>query len=78
MLPNDLKTHALESRYLYKRKYVVSDIILLDTLQTMHRGTQLKFTTSDDDAGLVRNIAVKRAPETCRSHRRPCEPPALN
>ena len=73
-----LKTHALQSHYLYKRRHVVGDIMLLDTLQTMHRGTQLEFTTGEHDARLLWNIAVKGAPESCVASWRPCEPPPLN
>ena len=73
----ELKTHALRPHYLYKRRHVASDIMLLDTLQTLHRGTQLEFTTGDHDARLLWNIAVKDAPE-CVSNWHPHEPPALN
>lgn len=74
----DLKTHALNPHYLYKRMHVEGDIMLLDTLQTMHRGTQLEFTTGEHDARLLWNIAVKGSPESCVSSWRPCEPPPLN
>ena len=70
----NLKAHAVQPRYLYQRKHVVGDIMLLDTLQTLHRGTQLEFTTGEDDARLLWNIAVKGPPETCRENWQPCEP----
>ncbi len=73
-----LKAHALQPCYLYKRLHVVGDIMLLDTLQTLHRGTQLDFTTGEQDARLLWNIAVKGSPESCVSNWRPCEPPPLN
>lgn len=73
-----LKTHALQTRYLYKRRHVVGDILLLDTLQTMHRGTQLEFTTGEHDARLLWNIAVKGSPESCAANWRASEPPPLN
>ena len=69
-----LKEHALQERYLFKRKHVAGDIMMVDTLQTMHRGTQLEFTTGEHDARLLWNIALKGAPETCVGHWRPCEP----
>ena len=72
----DLKTHAVQPRYLYQRQHVVGDVMVVDTLQTLHRGTQLEFTTGDDDARVLWNIAVKGAPESCRSDWHPCEPPA--
>lgn len=74
----DLKTHALDLHYLYKRIPVVGDIMLLDTLQTMHRGTQFEFTTGEHDAHLLWNIAVKGSPESCVSSWSPCEPPPLS
>ena len=77
-LLEQLKAHAIQSRYLFKRKHVVGDIMLLDTLQTLHRGTQLEFTKSDNDARLLWNIAVKGSPETCRCNWEPCEPPPID
>ena len=74
----ELKAHALQPRYLYKRKHVVGDITVLDTLQTLHRGTQLRFVTGEHDARLLWNIALKGPPETCRSQWYPCEPPPLD
>lgn len=74
-LLTELKEHALQPRYLYKRKHVVGDILVLDTLQTLHRGTQLEFTTGEHDARLLWNVALKGSPESCVSTWHPCEPP---
>ena len=71
----DLKTHALQPRYLYKRKHEVGDIMILDTLQTLHSGTHLEFTTGEHDARLLWNVALKGPPECCIADWRPCEPP---
>ncbi|MBS34817.1 MAG: hypothetical protein CMO26_02705 [Thiotrichales bacterium] len=70
----ELEAHALNPKYLYARKHVVGDILVLDTLQTLHRGTELDFTTGPHDARLLWNIALKGAPESCVGNWRPCEP----
>ena len=70
----DLKTHALQPRYLHKRKHEVGDIMILDTLQTLHSGTHLGFTTGEHDARLLWNIALKGPPECCVADWHPCVP----
>ena len=70
----ELKAHALQPKYLYARKHVVGDIMVLDTLQTLHRGTELEFTTGEHDARLLWNIALKGPPESCASNWHSCEP----
>ena len=67
----------IESPHPVKRRHVAGDIMLVDTLQTLHRGTRLEFTIGDHDARLLWNIALKGAPE-CVSDWHPCEPPSLN
>ena len=72
-LLGELKSHALQSRYIYERKHVVGDITVLDTLQTLHAGPRMEFATGEDDARLLWRIAVKGAPRICaRWH--PVEP----
>ena len=71
----ELKAHSLQPRFLYKRKHIVGDIMILDTLQTLHRGTRLEFTTGEHDARLLWIIVLKGPPECCTSNWRPCEPP---
>ena len=73
-----LEAHALEPQYLYERRHVAGDIMLLDTLQTLHRGTELEFTTGEHDARLLWNTALKGPPECCRSTWQPCEPPGAD
>ena len=72
----ELKAHALQPKYLYARKHVVGDIMVLDTLQTLHRGTELEFTTGEHDARQLWNIALKGPPESCVSNWHPHEPDA--
>jgi len=72
----ELKAHALQPKYLYARKHVVGDIMVLDTLQTLHRGTEHEFTTGEHDARLLWNIALKGPPESCVSNWHPREPDA--
>lgn len=73
-LLDELKAHALKPQYLYARKHVVGDIMVLDTLQTLHRGTELDYTTGERDARLLWNVALKGAPESCASNWHPCDP----
>lgn len=73
-LLDELKAHALKPKYLYARKHVVGDIMVLDTLQTLHRGTELEFTTGEHDARLLWNVALKGPPECCVSNWHPLDP----
>ena len=70
----ELEAHALQPKYLYARKHTVGDIMMLDTMQTLHRGTELEFTTGEHDARLLWNVALKGPPESCISNWHPCEP----
>jgi len=65
---------ALNTRQLHQ----ILGVSLQSAWFMTHRGTQLEFTTSNDDARLLWNIAVMGSPETCRSHWHPCEPTSLN
>ena len=36
-LIESLKTHVLQDQYIYRHRYAVGEIVIWDTLQTMHR-----------------------------------------
>jgi taurine dioxygenase len=61
-LLDELKEHCTQDRYIYKHKYQIGDVVVWDTLQTMHRATPIDVASSDDDSRLLWRISVRGRP----------------
>lgn len=61
-LLDGLKTHALDERHIYRHKYSVGDLVIWDTLQTMHAATPIGVATSRADSRLLWRISVRGHP----------------
>ena len=61
-LLDELKTHALDERHIYRHKYLVGDLVVWDTLQTMHAATPIGVATSNADSRLLWRISVRGHP----------------
>ena len=61
-LLDDLKDHALEERHIYRHKYTAGDLVVWDTLQTMHAATPIDIATSRADSRLLWRISVRGRP----------------
>ena len=57
-----LKDHALQERHIYRHKYEVGDLVVWDTLQTMHAATPIDVATSGSDSRLLWRISVRGRP----------------
>lgn len=57
-----LKDHVLQERYLYRHPYAVGDVVIWDTLQTMHSATPIDPMTTRIDARLLWRISVRGTP----------------
>ncbi len=57
-----LKEHALQERHIYRHKYSVGDLVVWDTLQTMHAATPIDIAMSNGDARLLWRISVRGRP----------------
>ena len=64
-LLEELKSHALQARFIYRHRYRVGDLAIWDTNQTLHSGTAVAFATSERDARLLYRISVKGRPRVC-------------
>ena len=73
-LLDELKDHALSSRYLYRRQHVVGDITVLDTLQTLHAGPRVEFGSNESNSRMLWRIATKGPPRVCEARWHPVEP----
>lgn len=61
-LIESLKTHVLQDAHIYRHRYEVGDLVIWDTLQTMHRATPIDVVTSDATARLLWRISVRGVP----------------
>ena len=61
-LLDELKDHALEERHIYRHKYAAGDLVVWDTLQTMHAATPIGVATSKQDSRLLWRISVRGLP----------------
>ena len=61
------KAHVLQERYIYRHKYGVGDIVVWDTMQTMHRATPIGVATGDSDSRLLWRISVRGKPHIYRA-----------
>jgi len=57
-----LKDHAIQERHIYRHKYAVGDLVVWDTLQTMHAATPIDIATSRADSRLLWRISVRGRP----------------
>jgi taurine dioxygenase len=57
-----LRNHALDESHIYRHKYAVGDVVVWDTLQTMHRATPIDIGTDDADSRLLWRISVRGTP----------------
>ena len=61
-LLDELKDHALQERHIYRHRYAVGDLVVWDTLQTMHAATPIDVATSGEDSRLLWRISVRGRP----------------
>ena len=57
-----LKAHALQARYVRRHRHAVGDVMVLDTLQTLHSAIPSEYASGRDDARLLWRLGVKGAP----------------
>jgi taurine dioxygenase len=61
-----LKEHATASRFVYEHRYEVGDILIFDTLSTLHRAKsriEAAETPEDDNARLLWRLSAKGLPK---------------
>ena len=61
-LLNELADHALQSKYIYKHRYAVGDVVGWDTSSTMHAATPIGPATGPRDTRYLHRISVKGKP----------------
>jgi taurine dioxygenase len=61
-LLENLKNHCAQERFIYRHKYEVGDLVIWDTLQTMHRATPIDIPSGDDNSRLLWRISVRGIP----------------
>ena len=61
-LLDELKDHALAERHIYRHKYTAGDLVVWDTLQTMHAATPIDVATEKADSRLLWRISVRGRP----------------
>lgn len=64
-LLDELKTHALQDRFIYRHKYALGDIAIWDTAATLHCGTPIDLATDAATSRLLYRISVKGRPKVC-------------
>ena len=57
-----LKDHALQERFIYRHKYAPGQLVIWDTLQTMHSATPIAPLRSRNNARLLWRISVRGRP----------------
>jgi taurine dioxygenase len=62
-LLEELKEHCLQERFIYRHHYEVGDVVIWDTLQTMHRATPIAVASTRDDSRLLWRISVRGTPK---------------
>ena len=61
-----LKQHALSQANVYRHRYEVGDLVIWDTLATMHRATPIDIVSSEENARLLWRISVRGRPDFLR------------
>ena len=59
----ELKAHALRPRYVRRHRHAVGDVMVLDTLQTLHSALPIEYTSGRDDARLLWRLGIKGGPK---------------
>ncbi len=62
-LLDSLKAHALREKHIYRHHYRRGDLVIWDTLQTMHAASPIAFATSPENARLLWRISVRGLPK---------------
>ncbi len=62
-LLDSLKAHALCEEHIYRHHYRPGDLVIWDTLQTMHAASPIAFATSRENARLLWRISVRGLPQ---------------
>jgi alpha-ketoglutarate-dependent taurine dioxygenase len=57
-----LKQHALQPQFRYRHSYAVGEVILWDTLSTLHSATPIAVATSAEDSRLLWRISCRGLP----------------
>ena len=65
-LIESLKTHVLQERFIYRHRYAEGDVVVWDTMATMHRATPIGIAGRDADPRLLWRISVRGVPAVCR------------
>lgn len=63
-LLEELKSHCRQERFIYRHPYAVGDLVIWDTLQTMHRATPIEIPEHRDEARLLWRISVRGGDDT--------------
>ena len=61
-LLDSLKAHVLQEQHIYRHRYTAGDLVVWDTLQTMHAATPIDIATSRENARLLWRISVRGRP----------------
>ena len=61
-LLEELKEHCVQPRFIHSHTYEVGDVVIWDTLQTMHRATPIDIASKLDDSRLLWRISVRGKP----------------
>lgn len=61
-----LKDHALDERHIYRHPYTAGDVVIWDTLATMHSASPIEPATSRRTSRLLWRISVRGKPEIYR------------
>ncbi len=62
-LLDSLKAYALREEHVYRHSYRPGDLVIWDTLQTMHSASPIAFATSQENARLLWRISVRGLPQ---------------
>jgi alpha-ketoglutarate-dependent taurine dioxygenase len=57
-----LKDHVLQKRFIYRHKYATGELVMWDTLQTMHSASPIEHLRSRENARLLWRISVRGRP----------------
>ena len=62
-LLDDLKAHALRPCYVRRHRHEVEDVMVIDTLQTLHAALPSEYASGEHDARLLWRLGIKGAPK---------------
>ena len=57
------KAHALRPCYVRRHRHQVGDVMVIDTLQTLHAALPSEFASGEHDARLLWRLGIKGAPK---------------